>query len=286
MKAMTSNPKRTAVRAAAGLIVGGALLGVSIEAGAQATPASAQSGQGAQSVPVSASASGKVVVAGVVPDEATRVAVLTRLRELYGSDRVVDQLSLGSVVAPPNWGQHVQRLISPSLKQVSHGQLSVQGQTVDLRGEVSNEAQRQQVVSEVAQALNPTYSVRNGLRVAVREQALVDQALAQRIVEFEAGSAVLRLEGLKILDEMALALSQLQGKRIEVIGHTDAMGHRAGNISLSLARAQAVKAYLVGKGLPAERLQTSGMGPDQPVASNDTDDGRARNRRIEFRVGS
>ncbi len=240
----------------------------------------------AQATPVSATASGKVVVAGVVPDEATRVAVLTRLRELYGADRVVDQLSLGSVVAPPNWGQHVQRLISPSLKQVSHGQLSVQGQTVDLRGEVGNEAQRQQVVSEVAQALNPTYSVRNGLRVAVREQALVDQALAQRIVEFEAGSAVLRPEGLKILDEMALALTQLQGKRIEVIGHTDALGHRPGNISLSLARAQAVKAYLVGKGLPAERLQTSGMGPDQPVASNDTEDGRARNRRIEFRVGS
>jgi OmpA-OmpF porin, OOP family len=220
--------------------------------------------------PVSATSSGKVVVAGTVPDEATRVAVLTRLREVYGAERVVDQLSLGSVVAPPNWGQHVQRLISPSLKQVSHGQLSVQGQTVDLRGEVGNEAQRQQVVSEVAQALNPTYSVRNGLRVAVREQALVDQALAQRIVEFEAGSAVLRPEGLRIL----------------VIGHTDALGHRPGNISLSLARAQAVKTYLVGKGLAPERLQTSGMGPDQPVASNDTEDGRARNRRIEFRVGS
>lgn len=248
--------------------------------------AQGQAADSTQAMPVSASASGKVVVAGVVPDEATRVAVLTRLRDVYGAERVVDQLSLGSVVAPPNWGQHVQRLISPSLKQVSHGQLSVQGQTVDLRGEVANEAQRQQLVSDVAQALNPTYSVRNGLRVAVREQALVDQALAQRIVEFEAGSAVLRPEGLKILDEMALALSQLQGKRIEVIGHTDALGHRPGNISLSLARAQAVKGYLVSKGLPAERLQTSGMGPDQPVASNDNEAGRARNRRIEFRVGS
>ena len=57
----------------------------------------------AQATPVSASASGKVVVAGVVPDEATRVAVLTRLRDVYGAERVVDQLSLGSVVAPPHW---------------------------------------------------------------------------------------------------------------------------------------------------------------------------------------
>lgn len=228
---------------------------------------------------------GQVVVAGTVPDEATRVAVITRLRELYGAERVVDQLSLGSVVAPPQWSQHVQKLLSPSLKQVSHGQLSVQGQTVDLKGEVGNEAVRQQLASEMAQSLNPTYTVRNGLRVAVQEQAVVDQALANRIVEFEPGSAVLRPAGLLILDEMAAALARLPGRRFEVIGHTDAQGSHASNVSLSLARAQAVKTYLVGKGLPADSLSTSGLGPDQPVASNATDEGRARNRRIEFRVG-
>jgi OOP family OmpA-OmpF porin len=87
-----------------------------------------------------------------------------------------------------------------------------------------------------------------------------------------------------ILDEMAAAMNKLKGRRFEVIGHTDAMGGRPANVALSLARAQAVKAYLVGKGLPADSLATSGMGPDQPVASNATDEGRARNRRIEFRV--
>jgi OOP family OmpA-OmpF porin len=53
-----------------------------------------------------------------------------------------------------------------------------------------------------------------------------------------------------------------------------------------LARAQAVKSYLVNRGLVAERIATSGMGPDQPVADNATEAGRARNRRIEFRVGA
>lgn len=252
------------------------------------TGASAQSAQSLQSaqLPQSTEVAGKVVVAGVVPDEATRVAVVSRLRELYGAERVVDQLTLGSVVAPPQWGQHVHKLLSPSLKQVSHGQLSVQGQTIELKGEVGNEAQRQQIVSDMAQSLNPTYSVRNGLRVAVREQAVVDQALANRIVEFEPGSAVLRPEGQVILNEMATALAQLRGRRIELIGHTDALGARPANISLSLARAQAVKAHLVARGLPADSLSTSGMGPDQPLASNATEEGRARNRRIEFRVGS
>jgi OOP family OmpA-OmpF porin len=227
-----------------------------------------------------------VVVSGTVPDEATRVAVVSRLREIYGAERVVDQLALGAVVAPPQWAQYVGKLLSPSLRQVNHGQLSVQGQTVQLSGEVANEVQRQQVAAEMAQSLNPTYSVRNGLRVSASEQSLVDQILANRTIEFEPGSAVLRPAGQQILNEMAAALLQLRGRRVALIGHTDALGARAGNVSLSLARAQTVKAYLVGRGVLADSLSTSGMGPDQPVASNDTDEGRARNRRIEFRVGS
>lgn len=228
----------------------------------------------------------QVVVSGTVPDEATRVAVISRMRELYGADRVVDQLTLGSVVAPPQWQQYVQKLLSPSLKQVSHGQLRIQGNTIDLRGEVGNESVRQQIASDMAQSLNPTYTVRNGLRVAVQEQAVVDQALANRIIEFEPGSAVLRPTAQPILDEIASAMTRLKGRRFEVIGHTDAMGARAANVSLSLARAQAVKSYLVSKGLPADSLAISGLGPDQPVASNATEEGRARNRRIEFRVGT
>lgn len=227
-----------------------------------------------------------VVVSGTVPDEATRVAILTRMRELYGPGRVVDQLSLGAVVAPAQWRDYVQKLLSSHLRQVSHGQLSIQGQVVEIRGEVPNETVRQQVASDMAQALNPTYTVRNGLRVAVQDQSVVDQALANRIVEFEPGSAVLRPASLPLLDEMATVMTRLKDRRFEVIGHTDADGARQANVSLSLARAQAVKTYLVAKGLPADRIAISGMGPDQPVASNATEAGRARNRRIEFRVGS
>jgi OOP family OmpA-OmpF porin len=242
----------------------------------------------AQTSPQSAGAQvlgpNQVVVSGTVPDEVTRVQVLTRLRELYGAERVVDQLTLGAVVAPPQWSQHVQKVLSPSLKQVTHGQLSMQGNIIDLKGEVSNEAARQQVASDMAATLNPTYTVRNGLRVAAQEQSLVDQTLGNRIIEFEAGSAVLRPNGTVILDEMAQALAKLKGKKVEVIGHTDAQGGRVANVALSLARAQAVKSYLVAKGLVADGINTTGLGPDRPVASNASDEGRARNRRIEFRV--
>lgn len=225
-----------------------------------------------------------VVVAGVVPDEATRSAVLARVRELYGAERVVDQLGVGPVVAPANWSQYVQKLVAPPLKQVSRGQLSIQGNNIELKGEVGSEAQRQQIASDVATALNPTYAVRNGLRVAAQEQSVLDATLGNRIVEFEAGSSQLRPSGKQILDEMAGAMLKLGGKTVEVIGHTDAQGAREANVVLSLARADAVRGYLIGKGVLPSLINTSGAGPDRPVASNESSEGRARNRRIEFRL--
>lgn len=226
----------------------------------------------------------QVVVAGTVPDEATRNAILARVREVYGAERVVDQLGVGSVVAPPNWSSYVQKLVSPQLKQVSRGQLAINGNNIELKGEVANEAQRQQLAADMATSLNPTYAVRNALRVAAQEQTVLDATLANRIIEFEAGSSVLRPAGRSILDEMAATLLRLGNKKVEVIGHTDSQGGRDTNVVLSLARADAVRSYLASKGVAPSLITTSGSGPDRPVAGNDTADGRARNRRIEFRV--
>lgn len=240
----------------------------------------------AQDAPPAAPQDAPVIASGVVPDEATRAAILSRLREVYGSDRVVDQLQVGAVVAPPNWAGYVQKMVSPDLKNVSRGRLSVRGNDIELQGEVGNEALRQQVASNLATGLNPTYSIKNQLRLASNDQGLLDRTLAHRIIEFQAGSAVLTPQGKAILDEMAQALSKLGGKRVEVVGHTDAQGARTGNLALSLARADAVKTYLASKGVDASRVVTSGAGPDQPVAGNDTPEGRSRNRRIEFRLAS
>lgn len=231
------------------------------------------------------SAPNQIVVTGSVPDEATRAAIVGRLRDLYGAQRVLDQLNVEPVVAPPNWGTLVPKLLTPALSQVSRGQLSIRGQDVELRGEVAQEAQRQQLAADAAASLNPTYTVTNLLRVSAAEQNLLDQALANRIVEFEPGSSELRPQGVAILDEMAVALAKVQGKKIELIGHTDAHGSRAANLALSQARAEAVRSYLVSrKGVNPGVLSSSGAGADRPVASNDTPEGRARNRRIEFRV--
>lgn len=227
---------------------------------------------------------GQIVVSGTVPDEATKAAVIARLREMYGASQVVDQVAVGQVAVPANWSSYTQKLINPNLKLISHGQLKIDGNTVSLRGEVANETQRQQIVSDIASNLNPTYTINNGLRVAASEQGVLDAALAGRTVEFESGSTTLTDNGRAILDEMAAALKKLPGKKVEVIGHTDGQGSRNSNLSLSKARADVVKTYFSGKGINPDLISTSGLGPDQPLASNDSAAGRARNRRIEFRV--
>lgn len=227
---------------------------------------------------------GQIVVTGTVPDEASKAAALARLREVYGADRVVDQIAIGQVVLPANWNTHVQRLISPSLKAVSRGQLMIDGTTVSISGEVASETQRQQVASAISNGVNPSYTVNNSLRLTASEQGQLDNALANRVVAFESGQATLTQDGQRILDEIAVTLSKLKGRRVEIIGNTDNEGLRASNITLSLLRADAVKAYLSAKGVDESRLSTSGQGPDRPLASNATAEGRARNRRIEFRI--
>jgi OOP family OmpA-OmpF porin len=225
-----------------------------------------------------------VLISGTVPDEASKAAMLTRLRELYGADQVVDQLAIGAVALPPNWNTYVQRLIGPNLKLVSKGELKVDGNNVTIRGEVSNEAQRQQIAGDFATSLNPTYTVNNGLRVSAVEQNLLDDTLAKRIIEFDSGKATLTASGMGILDEMAGALQKVKGKKVEVIGHTDNLGLRESNLALSQARAEAVRGYLAGKGISPDTIVVSGQGPNRPVADNASAEGRARNRRIEFRI--
>lgn len=230
--------------------------------------------------------SNKVVASGTVPDEASRAAILGKLRDLYGTANVVDRLEIGGVVPPANWSEHMAKILNANLKQVRKGQLQVSGTQISLKGNVANEAQRQQIVSDMATALNPTYTIDNALSVANAPpaQSLLDSTLSNRVIEFQSGSATLTPAGGAILDEMAAAIKQIGNSKIQIIGHTDSSGDRTSNIALSHARANSVRTYLIGKGIPAGILSTVGAGPDRPLISNDTPEGRAKNRRIEFHL--
>ncbi len=102
-------------------------------------------------------------------------------------------------------------------------------------------------------------------------------------VSFGSNSAELTPEARGVLDRVAASLIANPAVHVEVAGHTDDSGFRPYNLILSQARASAVRQYLISRGVAGERLPAKGYGPDDPVASNATPEGRARNRRVELR---
>jgi OOP family OmpA-OmpF porin len=103
-----------------------------------------------------------------------------------------------------------------------------------------------------------------------------------RGVEFEFDSAKLTSVSSVVLDAATDSLNQCPNIAVGIQGHTDSVGNDAYNMSLGLRRANSVKDFLVSKGVSASRLSTKSFGETQPVASNDTAEGRALNRRVEL----
>jgi outer membrane protein OmpA-like peptidoglycan-associated protein len=110
------------------------------------------------------------------------------------------------------------------------------------------------------------------------------------VVTFESGlmfdfdSDKLRSESKKNLDNLASSLANFGDSKLLLVGHTDSQGSDEYNLDLSRRRADAVAAYLESRGVSTTRVQTSGRGETEPVASNDTDPGRQQNRRVEVAI--
>jgi outer membrane protein OmpA-like peptidoglycan-associated protein len=105
------------------------------------------------------------------------------------------------------------------------------------------------------------------------------------VVYFDTSKDVIQKRSYKLLDNVAQVINaHPQAGKFRVEGHTDDRGENLANLDLSQRRAQAVVTYLVGKGVPAERLQAVGFGETKPIADNKTKAGRAKNRRVEFKI--
>lgn len=225
-----------------------------------------------------------ILIEGAVPNEKIKAEILAKAYSIYGQQNVVDQIQVRQVTTPSNWINTVTKVINDDLKKVKQGNLTVNGTEIKLTGKLSN-PEDIQTTQVRFQSLTPVnFRLNTQLSLNQAEQQIIDAALKNRIIEFESGSAILAASGVQILDEMAVVLKRVRGKKVKILGHTDSSGDADKNIILGQQRADAVKTYLIHKNIPAESLSTEGLGSNKPVADNTTVEGRKKNRRIEFEV--
>jgi len=115
-------------------------------------------------------------------------------------------------------------------------------------------------------------------------QPMADKISIKAEALFDFDKAIVKPEGRKLLDQVAARSATVNLETIIAVGHTDWIGSDAYNQALSVRRADAVKAYLVSKGVPANRITASGKGKSNPVADNRTAAGRALNRRVDVEI--
>ena len=238
---------------------------------------------------------GRTTFQGKVASESAQRALE---RAAGGASRTEDK----SYIAPTaDWqGRAVAAL--PFLVRFDHGELSVRGNRFRISGEApgSQIGYLKEDMARIADGFTVDYQITEavphipeiaGIDLKTPGAAKFDscQEAFDRVgdadrIEFASNRSVLGRSNGSILDKLVFLARTCSEFPLEIHGHTDNRGRRSTNTELSLARASAVKDYLVGRGLSAARLTALGFGPDRPAASNRTESGRAQNRRIEFEV--
>jgi len=231
-----------------------------------------------------------LTLTGNVPDRNVHAALVAAAERKFFGEKVVDNLK-ESIGAPGSFAAVVVPALG-ALSRLSTGTLVVADREVKLSGDALYDAAAAQIRAGLGRDFPQNWQYK--AEIAVKPAAApVDNTVCQQLfadllakarVRFESGKADLSPDSLGLLDRLTETALRCPTANIEIAGHTDADGDANNNQSLSEKRAQAVADYLVRGGLPANRFTAAGYGSSQPIAANDTDEGKAQNRRIDFVV--
>jgi OOP family OmpA-OmpF porin len=228
-------------------------------------------------------------LAGSVPDARAREHYLKIAKELFGNVPLEDDI--GTRAGAPEGFDRFMRAAFTKLAQLDEGCIEVVDRKVMVTGDVRTVAARDRLVADLDSAAGTNFSVTYSLSVpqlsagGLACQQALDVLLAPgEQVLFDFDSAEIHQEGKELLDEAERIWQTCPEISLIVAGHTDSRGDAEYNRALSERRARAVVDYLIAKGLDPARLTAIGYGESQPQATNETEEGQALNRRMEFRV--
>jgi len=231
-----------------------------------------------------------LTLTGNVPDSNVQAALVAAAGRKFFSEKVVDNLK-ASVGAPANFAAAVIPALG-ALSRLSTGTLVVSDREVKLSGDALYDAAAAQIRAGLGKDFPANWQYKAEITVKP-PAAPVDNTVCQQLfadlltkarIRFESGKADLSQDSLGFLDRLTEIALRCPSANIEIAGHTDGDGEASANQALSEKRAQAVVDYMVRGGLPANRFTAVGFGSSQPIAGNDSEDGKAQNRRIDFVV--
>jgi OOP family OmpA-OmpF porin len=231
-----------------------------------------------------------LTLTGNVPDNNVHGMIGAASARKFFNEKVVDNLK-ASVGAPSGFGPAVVAALG-ALSRLSTGTLVVSDREVKLAGDALYEGAAAEIRAGLGKDFPKNWQYKPEITVkpaaapvdATVCQQLFSELLTKGKIRFEPKRATLDPDSAGLLDHLIETALRCPNATIEIAGHTDADGEGSFNQALSEKRAQAVIDYLVKAGLPASRFTAVGHGSTQPIASNDTDEGKAQNRRIEFLV--
>ncbi len=231
-----------------------------------------------------------LTLSGYVPDDKVHAAIIAAASRKFFSEKVVDNLKT-SLGAPNGFSTAVMPALG-ALSRLSTGTLVVSDREVKLSGDALYDAAAAEIRAGLGKEFPQGFQFKADVSIkpavapvdATVCQQLFSELLGEAKISFESGRAAIDPDSAGLLDHLIETALRCPTSNIEVAGHTDADGDDAANQALSEKRAQAVVDYLVKAGLPPARFTAVGYGSAQPVAANDTEDGKAQNRRIEFVV--
>ena len=233
-----------------------------------------------------------VTLTGFVASDAERATIVNAAAAAFGPTKVVDQLAVRAGTPAAGIDAAVGRLagvVTSFGARVESGQARLVDTVLTVTGTAFTAQAATEANAAVAGAATGGVTASGTVAApAAPDQTTLSARLKDLLgrsgINFASGSAEITPESESVLVTAAQSILSVPGVNIRIDGHTDDQGSAASNRTLSEQRANAVRQDLIAKGVPAAQLTTQGFGPDQPIADNGTDAGRAANRRIEFTV--
>ena len=237
----------------------------------------------------------KLSIDGIEPSQNTLNQIADVLdNQLSGYESSNSIKPQNNIIAFPH--ANYLQIILPRLKAFNQVAVEINGDALSIKGEVESQEIKQSIGSQISQALGGDVHFINNLNVIEAKhyqamdadscQKVITNKLSESKIHFNSGSAIINQDSIGLLQDLAEITKSCQKVKISVIGHTDNTGNEDKNKVLSQARAAAVVDFLRKAGVQADKLQAFGIGSAQPIANNETIEGRKQNRRIEFKVKS